>query len=124
MTKTLCAGMAAALVALLVTAAVHAEPISYTWTGMGVTVPGSSKCATYRMTVDVVVDGKSVKGTLKQQGREERQFETTRDAQGLFKARVMLANDNAMNVSGTITDTEKRVLLDGYCKFEGRLTPK
>jgi hypothetical protein len=29
-----------------------------------------------------------------------------------------------MDVSGTITDKESRVLLDGYCKFEGRLTRK
>ena len=124
MTKTLCTGLAAAAFIFLAAAVAHSEAAAYTWTGMGVSVPGSSKCATYRMTVDLVVDGNSVKGVLRQQGREERRFETTRDAQGLFKAKVMLANDNAMDVSGTISDAEKRVLLDGYCKFEGRLTPK
>lgn len=124
MTKAHCTGMAAAAFALLAAAVAHAEPLAYTWTGMGVTVPGSSKCATYRMTVEVVVDGNSVKGVLKQQGREERRFETTRDAQGLFKAKVMLANDNTMDVSGTISDADKHVFLDGYCKFEGKLTPK
>jgi hypothetical protein len=29
-----------------------------------------------------------------------------------------------MNVSGTINDTEARILLDGYCKFDFRLTRK
>ena len=26
--------------------------------------------------------------------------------------------------SGTISDKESRILLDGYCKFEGKLTRK
>ena len=29
-----------------------------------------------------------------------------------------------MDVSGTIADKESRILLDGYCKFEGKLTRK
>jgi hypothetical protein len=121
MMKTIGAGVALALLAM---GSARADPVAYTWSGMGVGVPGSSKCATYRMTVDLVVDGNSVRGVIKQQGREERHFEATRDAQGLFKAKVLLSNDNALEVSGTVSDNEKRVLLDGYCKFEGRLTPK
>jgi len=27
-------------------------------------------------------------------------------------------------VSGTLTDKDSRILLDGYCKFEGKLTRK
>jgi hypothetical protein len=29
-----------------------------------------------------------------------------------------------MDVSGTLTDKDSRILLDGYCKFEGKLTRK
>ena len=36
---------------------------------IGMNVPGSSKCATYKMTIDVTVDGDSVKGLFQQEGR-------------------------------------------------------
>jgi hypothetical protein len=121
MAKAIAVGM---VMAFVFAGAAYAEPVSYTWTGMGVSVPGSSKCSTYRMTIDVTVDGKSVTGVLKQQGRETRQFETKADANGIFKAKVQLGDDNSMNVTGVITGNDGRVLLDGYCKFEGKLTRK
>ena len=34
----------------------------YTWTGYGINVPGSSKCPTYKMTIDVTVDGNDGEG--------------------------------------------------------------
>ena len=35
----------------------YAEPVLYTWTGVGINVPGSSKCPTYKMTINVTVEG-------------------------------------------------------------------
>ncbi len=115
---------AAGALALLLAGPAGAQPVVYTWSGMGTNVPGSSKCSTYRMTVDVMVDGNTIRGALKQQGRPERAFEATKDASGAFKAKVQLAADNTMDVTGTVSDKESWVLLDGYCKFQGKLTPK
>jgi hypothetical protein len=120
--KAIAAG--AISIALLLAGAAEAQPVVYTWSGMGTNVPGSAKCSTYRMTIDVMVDGNLVRGVLKQQGRPERAFETTKDATGTFKAKVQLATDSTMDITGTVSEKEGRVLLDGYCKFEGRLTPK
>jgi hypothetical protein len=102
--------------------AAWAEPATYSLTGMGAGVLGTSKCATYQIIIDVTVDGKDVKGTFKQQGRPERSFTATLDDKGAFKARAEVGEGNIMDVSGTLSDAEKRIFLDGYCKFEGRLT--
>jgi hypothetical protein len=115
---------ASALVALAAIGPTQAQTTAYTWTGMGTSVVDSSKCATYRLTVDITVEGKMVKGVLKQQGRPERLFETSLGDNGLFRAKADLDAGNAVDISGTISDKESRVLLDGYCKFEGKLTPK
>jgi hypothetical protein len=116
--------VAATAAALLITGAAAAEPVAYTWTGMGTNVAGSAKCSTYKMTIDVTVDGKAVKGSFQQQGREQRHFEGTLNDKGLFKTKAKLDAGGAMDVTGTISDKENRVLLDGYCKFEGKLTKK
>jgi hypothetical protein len=116
--------MAGALMALAAATSAQAQTVAYTWTGMGTSVVDSSKCATYRMTIDVAVDGKAVKGVLHQQGRPERTFAATLDDKGMFKTKAELADGAAIEVSGTISDKESRVLLDGYCKFEGKLTRK
>ncbi len=110
--------------ALLIAGAAAAEPVAYTWTGMGTNVASSSKCSTYKMTIDVTVDGKAVKGVFLQQGRAERHFEGTLNDKGLFKTKAKLDGGSTMDVTGTISDKENRVLLDGYCKFEGKLTKK
>ena len=52
---------AAALVALLPAGLALAEPAVFTWTGYGLNVPGSGKCPTYKMTIDVTVDGTDVR---------------------------------------------------------------
>lgn len=104
--------------------AAWAEVATYSLTGMGTGVAGSSKCATYQIAIDVTVDGKAVKGIFKQQGRPERAFTATLDDKGAFKTRAEVGEGNAMDVSGTISDKESRILLDGYCKFEGRLNRK
>ena len=114
----------ATVATLFVSSAATAQPVAYSWTGMGTNVPGSSKCATYKMTIDVTVDGTTVKGLFQQQGRDQRHFETTMDAKGAFKAKAQLGGGSAMDVSGVISDKESRILLDGYCKFEGKLTRK
>ncbi|HYD06741.1 MAG TPA: hypothetical protein VEC60_13495, partial [Reyranella sp.] len=66
MTKpTILAGIFAA--ALFVGPAV-AQQGAYTWTGYGQNVPGSSKCQGYKMTINVTVEGTSVKGLFQQEG--------------------------------------------------------
>jgi hypothetical protein len=115
--------VAGALAALAAIGPAQAQTAAYTWTGMGTNVAGSSKCSTYKMTIDVTVEGKTVKGVFHQQGRDERHFEAALDAKGAFKTKAQVSG-GTMNVSGTISDKEGRVLLDGYCKFEGKLTPK
>jgi hypothetical protein len=99
----------------------QAEPALYTLTGMGTGVAGTSKCATYQVTVDLVVDGKNVKGTFRQRGRPERGFAATLDEKGAFKTKADVGEGNTMDVSGSISTSDGRILLDGYCKFEGKL---
>jgi len=98
-----------------------AEAATYSLTGMGTGVAGTSKCATYQISIDVTVDGKAVKGLFKQQGRPERSFTATLDDKGEFKTKAEVGEGNVMDVHGTISDKESRILLDGYCKFEGKL---
>ena len=120
MTRVIAAGMT---LALLMAGTAQAEPVAYTWTGMGVTVPGSAKCATYKMTIDVTVDGTAVKGTFQQQGRADRHFEAVLDAKGVFKGKAAV-DGGSMDVSGVISDNDPLVVLDGYCKFGGKLNKK
>jgi hypothetical protein len=98
-----------------------AQTAVYSLTGMGTGVPGSSKCATYQIIVDVTIDGRAVKGSFKQQGRPERTFATTLDDKGLFKAKAEVGEGNVMDVSGVISAGDNRIFFDGYCKFEGKL---
>jgi len=121
MKKVMLATMALAVLGI---GSVRAEPATYTLTGMGTGVAGTSKCATYQIAIDVIIDGKAVKGLFKQQGRPERTFTATLDDKGVFKTRAEVGEGNVMEVSGTISDRESRILLDGYCKFEGRLNRK
>jgi hypothetical protein len=120
MRKLIAAGTAAGL---LVAGTAAAEPVAFSWTGMGTNVAGSAKCSTYKMTIDVTVDGKAVKGIFHQQGRDERHFDATLNDKGLFKTKAQVGG-GTMDVTGTISNKENRVLLDGYCKFEGKLTKK
>ena len=112
------------LATLLFAGAAYAQPVIYAWTGYGINVPGSSKCPTYQMTINVTVVGDSVKARFQQEGRPERHFEVTKDAKGMFKTTAVLGGGNIIQVSGTISDVDSQVLLDGYCKFGGKLTKK
>ena len=105
-------------------AAAQAEPVVYTWTGYGANVAGSSKCPTYKMTIDVTVDGDSVKGVFQQENRTERHFETTLGKNGAIKTAAMVGGNNMMDVIGQIKEGDSKIKLDGYCKFEGPLTKK
>jgi hypothetical protein len=113
-----------ALAGLLFTGAAQAQTAAYTWTGYGVNVSGSSKCPTYKMVIDVTVEGNSVKGLFQQEGRPQRHFEATKDAGGLFKAKADLGGSSSMDVTGSVKDGDLKILLDGYCKFGGPLTKK
>lgn len=114
----------ATLATLVFAGSAHAQSASYIWTGYGVNVPGSSKCPTYQMKINVTVQGDSVKALFQQEGRPQRHFEATKDAQGMFHTVALLGQGNAIQVSGKISDIDGSVLLDGYCKFGGPLTKK
>jgi len=101
-----------------------AQQAMYTWTGAGVNVRGASKCPGYKMTINVTVDGTAVKGDFQQEGREQRHFEATAGAGGAFKTVAKLGQGNTIDVVGTIKDGGSKIMLDGYCKFEGPLTKK
>ena len=112
---------------LLLGGGLHADPVVYSWTGYGGFGPktaGSMRCPSYRMTVNVSVDGDSVKGVFQQEGRDERNFQTTLGKDGTFKTTAVVGNGGIMDVTGTIKDGENTVLLDGYCRFNATLTRK
>ena len=113
-----------AMAGLLFSGAAQAQTAAYNWTGYGVNVSGSSKCPTYKMVIDVTVEGNSIKGLFQQEGRPQRHFEATKDAGGLFKAKADLGGSSSMDVTGSLKDGDLKVLLDGYCKFGGPLTKK
>ena len=120
--KTIAAGVVASM---FLAAAAQAEPVMYTWTGPGINTQGSTKCPGYKMTIDLTVDGTKVKGRFQQEGRPERNFETTLDAKGMIKTKAELGQGNSIEVTGTINDKEQKVLLDGYCKFDAaKMTKK
>src|SRR4029450_9215865 len=87
---------------VLVVGAAQAQPVVYTWTGFGKNVPGSSKCPTYKMVIDVTVDGDSVKGKFQQEGRPERAFETTLGKNGTIKTAAMVGGGGMMDVIGQV----------------------
>ena len=122
MTKTIASAVLAAL--LLIGTAYAQAPAVYTWTGYGINVQGSSKCPTYKMTIEVTVAGEEVKGKFTQEGRQERTFETTLDKGTGIKTAAMVGGGGMMDVIGQIKDGDSRIKLDGYCKFEGPLTKK
>ena len=104
--------------------AASAQQAVYSWTGPGVNVRGASKCPGYKMTINVTVEGTAVKGQFQQEGREQRQFETTLGQGGAFKTVAKLGQGNTIDVVGTINASGSKIMLDGYCKFEGPLTKK
>jgi hypothetical protein len=116
--------LASVFATALFAGAAFAQQAVYTWTGPGENVRGASKCPGYKMTIDVTVQGNDVKGLFQQEGREQRHFEATLGQGGVFKTKAMLGQGNSIDVLGTIKDGESKVMLDGYCKFEGKLSKK
>jgi hypothetical protein len=116
--------LASVFAAALFAGAASAQQTAYTWTGAGENVRGASKCPGYKMTINVTVEGTAVKGQFQQEGREQRHFETTLGQGGAFKTVAKLGQGNTIDVVGTIKDGESKIMLDGYCKFAGKLTKK
>ena len=114
----------ATLAALLLAAPALAEPAIFTWTGYGLNVPGSGKCPTYKMTIDVTVVGTDVQGRFQQEGRPERSFKATLGADMKFKTTAIVGGGNKMDVVGSLKEGASTIMLDGYCLFEGKLTKK
>lgn len=124
MIRTFATGVALTVLAASLPA--QAQQVAYSGTTMGTKggPDGSSKCSTYKMDIDVTVDGAAVKALFQQQGRDQRHFEATVGAGGAFKTKAVVGGGNSMDVSGMIGDKDGRVLLDGYCKFDFKLTRK
>jgi hypothetical protein len=118
---TIAAGIVAAA---LLAGTAFAQQAMYTWTGYGQNVAGASKCTGYKMTINVTVEGNAVKGNFQQEGRDARHFEATLGQGGVFKTKAVVGGGNQMDVTGTIADGGSKVLLDGYCKFDAKLTKK
>ena len=117
--------LASFFAAALFAGTASAQQAAYTWTGAGQNVRGASKCPGYKMTINVTVVGTAVKGQFQQEGREQRHFETTLGQGGAFKTKAALGQGSSIDVVGTIKDGgESKIMLDGYCKFEGKLTKK
>ena len=83
---------------------------------------GTGKCTAYRMTIQVALSGNDIKGTFQQEGRTQRHFEAKLDPSGAFKANADVGGGGSMQVSGTLRPDGGAVLLNGYCRFETRLT--
>lgn len=115
---------AATLATLVLSGAAQAETAIYTWTGYGLNVPGSGKCPTYKMTIDVNVDGTDVQGRFLQEGRTERNFKATLGADMKFKTTAVVGGGNKMDVVGSLKEGASTIMLDGYCLFEGKLMKK
>ena len=114
---------AAALAAIMFAGAARAEPVAYAWAGFGKNISGNSKCFDYKATVDVTVDGDSVKGIFQHEGRPERRFETTLGKDGAFKT-TDTGGNSRMRVTGLIKEGQSKIQLFGYCLFEGKLATK
>ena len=113
-----------ALATLFLAGPALAEPAIFTWTGYGLNVPGSGKCPTYKMTIDVTVVGTDVQGRFQQEGRPERNFKATLGADKKFKTTAIVGGGNKMDVVGSLKEGASTIMLDGYCLFEGKLTKK
>ena len=114
----------ATLATLLLAGPALAEPAIFTWTGYGLNVPGSGKCPTYKMTIDVTVVGTDVQGRFQQEGRPERNFTATLGADMKFKTTAVVGGGNKMDVVGSLKQGASTIMLDGYCLFEGPLTKR
>lgn len=109
------------LATVLFVGAAHADGPAYTWTGYGV---GSGKCPTYKMTIDITTAGNEVKGLFMQEGRTQRFFNVSMGADKKFKTKAIVGNNNTIDVVGSLQDNDPKIMLDGYCLFEGKLTKK
>jgi hypothetical protein len=125
MSRTITIGTAiAAIAAAVLPGGALAQSAAYTWTGMGQKSMGGNKCPTYKMTIDVTVEGRTVKGLFQQEGRDQRHFEATMDDNGVFRTKAIVGGGNTIDVVGTIRGSDTKVVLDGYCKFDAKLTKK
>ena len=111
----------ATVAALVLAGPAMAEPAIYSWTGYGLNVPGSGKCPTYKMVIDVTVVGTDVQGRFQQEGRPERNFKATMGPDMKFKTTAVVGGGNKMDVVGSLKEGASTIMLDGYCLFEGPL---
>jgi hypothetical protein len=135
---------------LLLAGAVQAAPVSYSGTGVGDKVGelapragnkviGTSRCANNEVTINLTVDGTSVKGSFKEKSGPRYQFAATRDASGAFKVDVARVrekgassggpahsgmDDSLIHVRGVINDGGGEISVEDSCLFKATLTKK
>ncbi len=76
------------------------------------------------MTIDITTDGNEVKGLFQQEGRPQRFFNVAMGPDKKFKTKAIVGNNNTIDVVGTLQDGAPKIMLDGYCLFEGPLKKK
>jgi len=92
----------------LAVGAAQAQQAAYSWSGMGTNVPNSSKCPSYKMTIDVTVEGSAVKGQFQQEGRDQRHFEAVADANGAFKTKAVVGGGGTATASSAASSRENK----------------
>jgi hypothetical protein len=112
MTRALTKGVAPAV--LLANLPAWAQQRIYTGNTMAV---GSGRCATYKMDMEVVINGTAVNGRIKQQGRPDRNFNATLAAGGMLKTKVVASCK--MAPSGGDYDTREAEQQTGFAYENG-----
>ena len=102
-------------------------------------VVGTAQCANSAVTIDVTVDGTSVKGSFRGKSGPRYQFAATRDAKGAFTVDVPRRrekgassgnvshsglDDSSIHVRGVVNDSEASISIEDTCLFKAALTRK
>lgn len=95
-----------------------AAPEKFVWDGYGTS--GGSKCPTYKMHIEFVVENGAATGHWQQQGRTVREFSLPIDGAGNFTGEVVVGGGGKMSVRGNV-GPGPAIELTGYCNFGGNL---
>ncbi len=100
---------------------------------------GTSRCAANEITIDVTVDGASVRGSFREKHGGTYRFEATRDVKGAFNVDIPRnresgassggpshagLDDSLIHVRGVINDGDAQITVEDSCIFKPPLTRK